>query len=191
MNLVSEQIKAVKEVLLRHEKYHHFSGLACVIVGVLWLLNHYVFVPNLMGSEGFSHAVVLLSWVTVAAVSILIGAALTIRERQKRGKMIATLSLRRIIYKLAVISIATLALLWIFYQAHLEPLVPALFMLMYGLLMLTSKDNLPVPIQYFGYLSFVAGVLALVQFSYITTLHLVVLGLGHIVLGITLMIHEK
>ena len=184
MSLIHNQIEAIKAIFQKHEKYHHFSGLACIIVGILWLLNEV-----LNYQMAYPDYYRILSWIAVAILAIIIAAVLTIRERKKRNKMITTLAIKEILYKLALICLGTFALMWVFYQ--LIALIPTLFMLMYGLLILTSKQNLPIPIQYFGYASFIAGIVGFFFAQYIIGIAALVLGLGHIIIGLTLIIHDK
>ncbi len=186
MNLIHDQIETIKAVFQKHEKYHYFSGTACIIVGILWLLNKYLNFKTVYSDD---HQV--LSWVVVAGLAIIIAVILTFGERKKRNKVVANLAIKTVAYRLIFICLGTWVLMWIFYQNLLIVFIPTLFMYMYGLLILTSKDTLPVPIQYFGYLNFTIGLIGFLFPDYIIYSSALVLGLGHIVLGITLIINEK
>lgn len=187
MNTINQNIEKISQIIKKHGIYSNFSGIAPLIAGILWLANegiHFFIYP-------YEPRLRILSWVIVALVSIIIATYLTVFEGQKKGKAVITLSLLTLIDKLLIIAVTSLVLIWIFYINRLILQIPALLLTMYGILILTSKNNLVPPIIYFGYLSFVIGLLALIFPLYSVLATTLVLGVGHIILGITLLIKRE
>ncbi|MFC1655691.1 hypothetical protein ACFL3C_02375 [Patescibacteria group bacterium] len=186
MDHLKEQIKNIDAIMKRHGRYTHFSGIACIFAGVLWLTNT-VAHDYLSLTENYR----VVSWIVVALVSVIAATFLTVIEAHKRGKEPVTLSLIAIIDKLLVVALATLVLMWIFYKNELIIEIPSLLMLMYGILMLASKQIVTQAIKYFGYITLIAGVVGLLFIEYSVLLAAIVLGGGHIVLGIILIINGR
>ena len=186
MNKILKNIDLVNNILKRHERYTNFSGTACIVTGVLWLINE-----GLNIYFNFSTITRIISWIVVVIFAVIIAVSFTFSEREKGGKEKVTLSLMALVDKLIIISIGTLILMWVFYSNNMTFQIPALLLLMYGILILTSKRNIANVIQYFGYVNLTGGVFAFLmpQYSFYTTW--IVLGLGHIILGVVLLLHRE
>jgi hypothetical protein len=181
MDKIKEQINSLNTMIKKHGKYTQFSGLACIITGILWLVNeimHYYLhlTPNYR----------VISWVAVAVLSILVTSWLTIYETHKKGGEPINLPLFAVIDKLIIIGFTTSVLIYVFYKNDLFMHLPALLMTMYGVLIVTAKLNITNSIIIFGYINLAAGFFGLLFPEYNLYIAAIVLGLGHIILGITL-----
>lgn len=181
MDKIQEQIESLNTMVKKHGKYTQFSGLACIITGILWLANegmHYYLqlTPNYR----------VMSWVAVALVSILIASWLTVYETHKKGKEAINLPLFSVIDKLIIIGLTTSVLLYVFYRNEMVAHLPGLLMTMYGVLIVSAKLNITKSIIIFGYINLAAGFVGLLFPEYNLYLAAAVLGFGHIILGIVL-----
>lgn len=174
-------------IIQRHGVYSNFSGLAPLIAGILWLVNEgiHIFIST------YSTRLRIFSWIIIALISVIVATYLTVYEGQKKGKHVITLSLLTLIFKLFIVSIASAVFIWIFYINSMILQIPALLLTMYGMLILLSKNNLVSEIIYFGYLAFIIGIITLIFPLYSVLGTSLVLGIGHIILGITLMIKSE
>ncbi|MFC1599457.1 hypothetical protein ACFL3T_00325 [Patescibacteria group bacterium] len=186
MDKLQQQIDTLNSMVKKHGKYTQFSGLACVITGILWLANegmhmYLQLTPNYR----------VMSWVAVAVVSILIASWLTVYETHKKGKEAINLPLFSVIDKLIMIGASTSVLLYVFYRNDMVMHLPGLLMTMYGVLIVSAKLNITSSIIIFGYLNLAAGFAGLLFPEYALYIAAAVLGLGHIVLGIVLKITNE
>jgi hypothetical protein len=186
MNKILSNIELINKIVNKHERYTHFSGAACIITGVIWLINEY-----LGRYFHFSDGVRILSWIIVVLIAVTLAAYLTFQARQKEGKEKVTLSLLSVLEKLLIISIATLALIYVLYTNGLLYEIPGLLLLMYGTLILMSKEHITEVIKYFGYLNVIGGIGSFLAPSYSLPIAWAIIGGGHIVLGIILIVLKK
>jgi membrane-associated HD superfamily phosphohydrolase len=186
MNKLHKQIEQLTDVVKRHEKFPHFSGIACILTGAIWILNE-VASRQLYLTDNYR----VISWLAVSVLAVLIATFLTIYEGQKRGKIVMNLSLISIMDKLIIISISTIAIIWTFYSNSMIDEIPSLLMVMYSILILTSKQNMTKLIYYFGMTNLVGGVVGLLFVEYSIVIAAIILGGGHIILGILLILNEK
>jgi len=182
MNKIIKNVNLVQEILKRHERYTNFSGTSVILTGILWLLNE-----GINQIYDFDFRTRIYSWIGVVLVSVFLAISLTFYERGKVNKEKVTLSLMALVDKLIVISIGTLTLIYVFFIYGMYMQIPALLLLMYGTLILTSKRNISNIIKYFGYANLLTGVLAFAYPAYSLYLTWLILGLGHIILGIALL----
>lgn len=186
MDKIQEQIDTLNSMVKKHGKYTQFSGLACIITGILWLANegmHYYLnlTPNYR----------VMSWVAVALLSILIASWLTVYETHKKGKEAINLPLFSVIDKLIIIGVTTSVLLYVFYRNEMVAHLPGLLMTMYGVLIVSAKLNITKSIIIFGYINLAAGFVGLLFPEYALYIAAAVLGFGHIVLGIVLKLYNE
>jgi hypothetical protein len=186
MDKIQEQIESLNSIVKKHGKYTQFSGLACIITGILWLANegmHYylVLTPNYR----------VMSWVAVAIISILIASWLTVYETHKKGKEALNLPLFSVVDKLIIIGATTSILLYVFYRNDMVAHLPGLLMTMYGVLIVTAKLNITKSIIIFGYVNLAAGFTSLLFPEYALYIAAAVLGFGHIILGIVLKLKNE
>ena len=186
MDNINKQIGFINDLMKRHSRYTQFSGIACVITGILWLVNE---LANLYLHLADNYRVI--SWIVIALVAIIIAAFLTIYECYKKGKTVINLSLFTIIDKLVIICFSTLVIMWIFYRTSFIQEIPSLLMLMYGTLVLTSRNSLSKAIGYFGFFNFLGGFFGLLFGNYSILLASVILGFGHILLGLVLIFKRE
>ena len=186
MDHLKEQIKNIDAIMKRHGRYTHFSGIASIFAGVLWLANT-VAHDYLNLTDNYR----VISWIVVALLSVIAGTFFTFIEAHKQGREPVTLSLIAVIDKLIIVAISTLVLMWIFYKNSIIIEIPSLLMLMYGILMLASKQIVTQAIKYFGYITLIAGIIGLLFTEYSVLLAAIVLGGGHIVLGIIFIINGR
>lgn len=186
MDKMLKQIESLNAVVKKHGRYTHFSGIAAIIAGFLWLVNeatHWYlhFLPNYR----------VISWIVIILIIILISTFFTLYEGHKKGKEVVNLPLFAVVDKLSIVSITTLIIMYVFYKNELIPHMPGLLMAMYGLLMISSKIHLTLPIVVYGYITLLAGLIGLLFWPYAVLISVFVLGFGHIVLGIILLILKK
>lgn len=186
MNTFKDQIDGMKTIIKRHSKYTHFSGVAVIITGVLWLLNEAL---HLYISMFPNYRVI--SWGAVALLSILVATYLTLYEGHKRGKEVVNLPLFIVMDKFIVVALATMALVYVFYRNGMTYYIPALMMTMYGLLIISSKHNITKSIVLFGYVSLSGGLIGLLYWPASIPLAAAILGIGHIILGIALIFRKE
>jgi len=186
MNTFQAQIDGLKNIIKKHSKYTHFSGVAVIITGVLWLINEGLYLYlNLFPNYR------VISWGAVTVLSILIATYLTLYEGHKRGKDVVNLPLFIVVDRFIVVSAATLVLIFVFYKNLMILHIPALLMTMYGVLIISAKHNITRSIVWFGYVNLVAGLVGLLFWNYAVILAALVLGLGHIILGIVLIVKKE
>jgi hypothetical protein len=186
MGQFQEQIDGIKTIIKRHSKYTHFSGVAVIVTGVLWLLNEglhlYIHMfPNYR----------VISWGAVALVSILVATYLTLYEGHKKGRDVVNLPLFIVVDKFIGVALATMALVYVFYRNGMTYYIPSLMMTMYGLLIISSKHNITSSIVRFGYVSLAGGLIGLLYWPASIPLAAAVLGVGHIILGISLILKKE
>lgn len=186
MDKIKDQIETLNSMVKKHGKYTQFSGLACIITGILWLANegmHYYLhlTPNYR----------VMSWVAVAILSILIASWLTVYETHKKGKEALNLPLFSVIDKLIIIGFTTSVFLYVFYRNDMVGHIPGLFMTLYGVLIVTAKLNITKSIVVFGYINLAAGFVSLLFPEYALYIAAAILGFGHIILGIVLKLKNE
>lgn len=186
MDKMLKQIESLNAVVKKHGKYTHFSGFAAIIAGILWLVNegtHWYlhFLPNYR----------VISWIVIVLIIILLTTFFTLYEGHKKGKEVVNLPLFAVVDKLSVVSITTLIIMYVFYKNGLIPHMPALLMAMYGVLIIASKLHLTLPIVIYGYVTLLAGLVGLVFWQYAVLISVFVLGVGHIALGIILLLRRN
>lgn len=186
MDKIQQQIESLNTIIKKHGKYTQFSGLACIITGILWLANegmHYYLnlTPNYR----------VMSWVAVALLSILIASWLTVYETHKKGKEAINLPLFSVIDKLIIIGMTTSVLLYVFYRNEMVTHLPGLLMTMYGVLIVSAKLNITKSIIIFGYINLAAGFAGLIFPEYALYIAAAILGFGHIALGIVLKLYNE
>lgn len=186
MENMQQQIETLKKVIQKHGSYTHFSGVAAIIAGILWLINeatHW----QLQFLDNYRIA----SWIVITMVIILVSVYLTLHEAHKDGNEVINLPLLSVIDKLVVISIATLVLMYVFYKNDLIPAIPGLLMTMYGVLIFSAKLHLTKAITIFGYITLAGGLMGLLFSDYANYLSIAILGFGHIILGCILVYGRK
>ena len=183
MDALKENISFLKKFVKRRETYIRFSPLGTLLSWLLFAVLY--FVGNYFDWVVTQKAL----FIGTCGLSIVIVTLLSLRNSLAKGENAFPSSIKSVVVNLWIIIISFFALLslvghsYLVGQSHIETIILAC--IFYWLLVMTSRQNLPNYITYFGWLVFVCGVMFSAWFmnTCVEEGAFLLFGIGHIVMA--------
>jgi hypothetical protein len=188
----ARNLELIRTLMERTVQYQLLTARAGLSAGCLAGLGAVVFLLPGMDANNPSHFGAI--WGTVFVGSLLATCVGTVMRSRERGEKIWSRPARAVLLALAPSIFAALVLsVYFFWRGEGEHLwLPGIWMLCYGQGALATAAYAPSPIRSLGVVALLAGTLTLLLGPPWATLMMgLTFGLGHIGLGIALLISER
>jgi hypothetical protein len=186
--LAARNLEVIRTLMERTTQYQLLTARAGLAAGSLAGMGALTFLwldpsdPQLFG----------MIWGGVFLASLLATVVTTFLRGRERGEKVWSRQARAVVGALAPSLFAALALGVFFFVRGDHLWLPGVWMLCYGQGALATASYAPAPIRYFGLLTLILGsVTLLLGASWAVLMMGVVFGLGHVTLGIVLLLAER
>ena len=130
----------------------------------------------------------LETWVLAGAVAFLLGGGIVVRQAAERAEVRYLGPVRKFLLCLCPVLIAAAAMTFVLWRAGLEPLLPGMWLLLYGCAILSASTVMSARItRLVAAMGALFVLLGLATFALPATMHVTMLGLGfgvlHLVYG--------
>jgi hypothetical protein len=181
-------LEVIRTLMERTCQYQLLTARAGLAAGCLAGVGALLFVFLDPANPGHFAAI----WTLVFAGSLLVTCVGTLMRGRERGERVWSRPARAVVLALAPSLFAALALTVFFFARSMHLWLPGVWMLCYGQGALATSAYAPPPIRWLGVAVLLLGALTLALGpGWAVPMMGLVFGLGHVVLGVVLLIAER
>lgn len=186
----SENLELIRTLMERTTQYQLLTARAGLAAGTLAGVGALVFVgPGLNAADPWQFGTV---WGLVFLGSLVATCLGTVSRSRERGERVWSRQARAVLWALAPSLFAALVLSIFFFARGEHLCLPGIWMLCYGQGALATAAYAPAPIRYLGVAALAMGALTLsLGAAWAVPMMGIIFGLGHMGLGIALLVAER
>jgi hypothetical protein len=185
-----QTLELIRSLMERTCKYQLLTARAGLAAGCLAGVGALLFHPGLLDDRNPAHFAAI--WTMVFVGALLVTCVGSLMRGRELGEKVWSRQSRAVLFALTPSLAGALVLSVFFYSHGMHQWLPGVWMLCYGQGALATAAYAPPPIRWLGCTMFPLGALALwLGPDWATPMMGLVFGLGHIGLGVALLIAER